>query len=197
MDKRARILDAAIALFLQNGIEKTTISHIVKKAGIAQGTFYLYFDTKLAVMPAIAEQMVATIHEKLYAFHNEATITEKMTHCVDVLFSNTSTYKELTKLVYTGFTQTEEVTQWETIYKPLYDWVYEAIVHAKKAGTVQTAIDGKAAARIIVGAIESTAEQIYLFDEAPVVQVTKMKESLVQFIVQGLCVSEKPSNSIK
>lgn len=191
MDKRARILQAAIELFLQQGIEKTTISHIVKKAGIAQGTFYLYFDTKLAVMPAIAEQMVVTIHDKLHAFSSTASITQKITHCVDVLFDNTSTYKELTKLVYTGFTQTDEITQWETIYKPLYDWVHDAIEQAKQDGTVQTAIEAKAAARILVGAIESTAEQIYLFDETPVVHVAQMKESIVQFIVSGLGVHEK------
>ena len=37
---------------------KTKISDIVKLAGIAQGTFYLYFPSKLSVMPAIAEVMV-------------------------------------------------------------------------------------------------------------------------------------------
>ena len=30
----------------------------MKLAGIAQGTFYLYFPSKLSVMPAIAEVMV-------------------------------------------------------------------------------------------------------------------------------------------
>ena len=37
---------------------KTKISDILKLAGIAQGTFYLYFPSKLSVMPAIAEVMV-------------------------------------------------------------------------------------------------------------------------------------------
>lgn len=40
------------------GRRKTKISDIVKLAGIAQGTFYLYFPSKLSVMPAIAEVMV-------------------------------------------------------------------------------------------------------------------------------------------
>ncbi len=44
--------------FRKKGVEKTKISDIVKLAGIAQGTFYLYFPSKLSVMPAIAEVMV-------------------------------------------------------------------------------------------------------------------------------------------
>ena len=41
MDKRAAIIDAAIAVFAEKGVEKATVSDIVKRAGIAQGTYYL------------------------------------------------------------------------------------------------------------------------------------------------------------
>ncbi|HRR68019.1 MAG TPA: TetR/AcrR family transcriptional regulator, partial [Desulfomonilia bacterium] len=33
--------ECAAGLFQTNGVEKTSISEIVKKAGIAKGTFYL------------------------------------------------------------------------------------------------------------------------------------------------------------
>lgn len=186
MDKKQRIIDAAIQLYLKNGIEKTTISHIVKEAGIAQGTFYLYFPTKLAVMPAIAEQMVATVHEKLMQIDRNATIREKMQNCINILFSNTNTYQELTKLIYTGFTQTEEVKQWEKIYSPLYAWVFEVIEEAQSNAEVDGKLDAKVVARIIIGAIESTAEQIYLFDDSPTTQVEHVKDNLLRFILNGL-----------
>ncbi len=56
--KKGRIIHAAIDIFSEKGIDQTKVSDIVKKAGIAQGTFYLYFPSKLAVMPSIAEVMV-------------------------------------------------------------------------------------------------------------------------------------------
>ncbi|MGT4652761.1 TetR/AcrR family transcriptional regulator, partial [Bacillus cereus] len=59
MSKREKIMLAAIDAFKEKGIEKTTISDIVKTAGVAQGTFYLYFPSKLSVMPAIAEHLIA------------------------------------------------------------------------------------------------------------------------------------------
>lgn len=44
--KRNSLLDSAFTLFLDNGFNKTSISDIVEKAGVAKGTFYLYFKDK-------------------------------------------------------------------------------------------------------------------------------------------------------
>jgi len=40
------IINAAVRIFFQNGFQKTRISDIVSEAGVAQGTFYLYFRSK-------------------------------------------------------------------------------------------------------------------------------------------------------
>lgn len=44
--KREALLDSAFKLFTDKGIYKTSISDIVKDAGVAKGTFYLYFEDK-------------------------------------------------------------------------------------------------------------------------------------------------------
>ena len=41
--KMDALFQSAYDLFLNQGIEKTSISDIAKKAGVAKGTFYLYF----------------------------------------------------------------------------------------------------------------------------------------------------------
>ena len=46
-DKKKRILDAALKLFIENGIDNTSISLISKEAGVAAGTLYLYFENKV------------------------------------------------------------------------------------------------------------------------------------------------------
>lgn len=45
-NKRLSLLDSAYDLFINKGFNNTTISDIVNKAGIAKGTFYLYFKDK-------------------------------------------------------------------------------------------------------------------------------------------------------
>ncbi|MGV8909906.1 MAG: TetR/AcrR family transcriptional regulator [Propionicimonas sp.] len=59
--RRAQVAGAAIRVFRERGVGGTAVSDIVKAAGIAQGTFYLYFDSKDEVLLAVAEQFVADV----------------------------------------------------------------------------------------------------------------------------------------
>jgi AcrR family transcriptional regulator len=45
-EKRELLLDAAIELFRGKGLHDTTVEEIARRAGVAKGTFYLYFQTK-------------------------------------------------------------------------------------------------------------------------------------------------------
>src|ERR1700730_5397338 len=60
-DKRSRILDAAQSLFLRYGVKRTALDDVVREAGIATGTLYLYFDSKDALFAAIAERLCAEL----------------------------------------------------------------------------------------------------------------------------------------
>ena len=44
--KQDALLNTAFDLFIRQGINKTTIAEIVEQAGVAKGTFYLYFKDK-------------------------------------------------------------------------------------------------------------------------------------------------------
>ncbi len=44
--KKQQLLDTAFELFTSKGISKTTIADISQQAGVAKGTFYLYFKNK-------------------------------------------------------------------------------------------------------------------------------------------------------
>lgn len=47
--KEANLLDSAFTLFTEKGIKDTSIQDIVDKAGVAKGTFYLYFKDKYEI----------------------------------------------------------------------------------------------------------------------------------------------------
>lgn len=46
LHKREKLLETALSLFLEKGLNKTSISDITTNAGVAKGTFYLYFRDK-------------------------------------------------------------------------------------------------------------------------------------------------------
>ena len=64
-EKYDKILQAAIEVISEKGLDKTSISDIVKRAGVAQGTFYLYYRSKNALVPAIAENLLSLSLEKI------------------------------------------------------------------------------------------------------------------------------------
>ncbi|MEA1907201.1 MAG: TetR/AcrR family transcriptional regulator [Euryarchaeota archaeon] len=59
--RRSELIDTAEELFLENGYEETTISEIVRNAGVAQGTFYHYFKSKDEVLSAITDRWIEEI----------------------------------------------------------------------------------------------------------------------------------------
>lgn len=54
--RRAALVSAAASVFAARGVANTAVSDVVKAAGVAQGTFYLYFDSKDDVVMAVAER---------------------------------------------------------------------------------------------------------------------------------------------
>lgn len=57
-ERREELMSAAARLFQANGIEPTTVEQITGEAGVAKGTFYLYFSSKDDVVYALREQFV-------------------------------------------------------------------------------------------------------------------------------------------
>jgi len=63
--RRAALIDAALALFSSEGVTATSVDDIVRSAGVAKGTFYLYFATKDDIVGAVAQRMVEGISDRI------------------------------------------------------------------------------------------------------------------------------------
>jgi AcrR family transcriptional regulator len=65
--RRQQLVEAAIAVFSAKGLQATSVDEIVSQAGVAKGTFYLYFATKDDIVTAIAERLVEGVAERIEA----------------------------------------------------------------------------------------------------------------------------------
>lgn len=54
------IIDVALACFLEAGYEATRLDDVARRAGVAKGTVYLYFETKERLFRAVVQQVTAT-----------------------------------------------------------------------------------------------------------------------------------------
>ena len=70
LQKRTSLLNTAFNLFTTKGVSKTSIAEISKNAGIAKGTFYLYFKDKYELQDVL---LAKTSHELFSKACKEAT----------------------------------------------------------------------------------------------------------------------------
>ena len=49
VERRAALLSTARQVFAQHGYHSTSIDDLIDAAGVARGTFYLYFESKRAI----------------------------------------------------------------------------------------------------------------------------------------------------
>lgn len=61
----AELVSAAAKTFAERGVQNTLVSDIVKMAGVAQGTFYLYFKTKDDIVLAVVDHLVGALQASL------------------------------------------------------------------------------------------------------------------------------------
>ncbi|MGE0786987.1 MAG: TetR/AcrR family transcriptional regulator [Sandaracinaceae bacterium] len=59
--RRRELLDAARDTFAQKGLTATTVDDIVAQAGVARGTFYLYFPDKRAIFEALVDEFLESL----------------------------------------------------------------------------------------------------------------------------------------
>lgn len=72
--RRARELqEVATELFIEKGIEETTIDEIVERAGVAKGTFYHYYPSKAALVNAIGRSVTEDFDSYIEAAMREQT----------------------------------------------------------------------------------------------------------------------------
>lgn len=55
-ERRNQLIDTALELFAERGLDNTTIKDLSVKAGVAQGLIYHYFDSKEDLLRAVVER---------------------------------------------------------------------------------------------------------------------------------------------
>src|SRR3954447_1880793 len=58
--RRNQILEAATTVFANKGFHRATIRDVAKAAGIADGTIYIYFENKTALLMGILDRLNET-----------------------------------------------------------------------------------------------------------------------------------------
>lgn len=185
-DKYERIIESAIEIISEKGFQKTVVSDIVRKAQVAQGTFYLYFSSKNALIPAIAERLLKMT---LYKIKESMSESKDFWHAlkiyIDETYKITDEYKDVLILCYSGLAFEYSMETWEKIYQPYYEW-FEQIIHkAISHKEINANINAVSYAKLLINLVENSAERFYIANDQNLTDEESKKE-LFLFIQRSL-----------
>lgn len=91
MESRMRLLEVAANEFATHGFHETKISTIVKKAGLTQPSFYLYFASKEAIFDELASEFHARVKDLMASVRLEEDVrhgdlSARLTETVETVF---------------------------------------------------------------------------------------------------------------
>jgi len=87
-NKREKILDAAVVEIARRGFNQTTVAMIAKRAGVADGTIYLYFQNKEEILFSLFDRAMGRfISEGTIHKDGSLTASEKLGRIIDLHLS--------------------------------------------------------------------------------------------------------------
>ncbi|MGH2509449.1 MAG: TetR/AcrR family transcriptional regulator [Ktedonobacteraceae bacterium] len=158
--RRAELLKIARQVFAEKGFDAATISEIVSRAGIAQGTFYLYFPSKISVVITLAEEIQVSIEQSLRTSYAESVSLDAMIEkSVESAFHIMGQFRDILALVHSGIRWPEFEEVRSRIFPPYHALLAEIIRQGQALGTVNSTINPEATAVFIVGLVYYAANQ--------------------------------------
>nr|BBH94869.1 TetR family transcriptional regulator [Thermogemmatispora argillosa] len=163
--RKAELLRISREVFAEKGFEATTISEIVARAGVAQGTFYWYFPSKASVLTTLAREMQERIETALRRAYDEAhSLQEMIERSVAETFQIMSEYRDILAIVHFNTCWTEHPAERQHIFAPYYGLIAEIIRQEQQRGTLSPTINPEVTAILIVGTVYYAAEECYIYN---------------------------------
>ncbi|MDB5099836.1 MAG: TetR family transcriptional regulator [Cyanobacteria bacterium RYN_339] len=154
--RRAELLKAARKVFAEHGYEAATVQAIVREAGVAQGTFYLYFPAKQdALVELRADLFRKVVEAVLQAVGEEEDRSAWVRLGVSAVFNTAYRHRDLLRvLVATAGTAGGQGT--DVALQACVDRLAVVLEHELAAGRL-AAMDPRATAHMVVVLLEQLA----------------------------------------
>ncbi len=187
-DKRRQILDAAITVFSEKGFHKSRVSDVARAGGVADGTIYLYFKSKDAILIAIFEEAMREMIAGVQAA--TAQLTDPMDRLrrfavfhMENVEQQRATAKVLQVELRLSNTFMKEYKP--TALQEYLDIIGDAIVAGQDQGLVRPDVNPIIARRAFFGALDEIAMQWILTPRARY-GLKESAEQIAELFVRGL-----------
>lgn len=134
-ERKQEILHAAITVFSEKGYDKTKMSDIADKIGVAQGLCYRYFSSKEVLFESAIEQyaMLLTLPMQKVIRDNSLTIKQKLSY-LPVFLELEKQEKDYYKVFHSENNKKMHDQLSLKICEMMYPYAVEAIITANEKG---------------------------------------------------------------
>lgn len=184
-EHRRRLLDAAAAEFAAKGLEGARVDDISLAAGLAKGTIYNYFDSKLEVFRAVIGEWTRRSAEVREVTAEDAPIGEKLRA---IIIADMKAAEEMEEFARTAFREVisapaDVVEQLLPAWDPVDEEMARVIVQAQEAGELRTDRTPAELARMFVALVNGLMLEHWMPGSS--VQLDDIADLAVDYYLDG------------
>ena len=159
--KREQILDAAVLEIARRGYYGTTVSTIARRAGVADGTIYLYFKSKEDLLVSIFERAMQRFNEEAACIVEEdgAGAEDKLRRLVALHLSLLGEDRDLAVIFQVEFRHTLHILE-RLSRSRMRDYlalIARVVEQGKQEGVFKHDLDALFAAKVVFGILDEMA----------------------------------------
>ena len=159
--RREHLINCAIGIYVNHGIEGARRSHVALKAGVSVPTVYAYFNTRESLTEAVLQTVDARITEIVWNAAAEDGLAFDKILNVARAFSNTVEQDSAIMKIWLDWSTAFENATWplyEDLQKRVASLFCEIIRAGQKGGELSQNLDPEIAAYIIIGGGQMAAQ---------------------------------------
>ena len=186
-ERRAQVLRHAKRIFARKGYHRTNIADIITGAGIARGTFYLYFQSKRDIFEELLEQALRELRNRIQRLRigpGEASPVDQLRDNLNRVLRFVLAERELTDILLnhsTGFDR-----ELDGRIRDFYQRVAEQIQRSLDLGIEMDLVrkcDTRAVSYCILGGVKEAVGQLSRERRRP---AGRLAEEILDFGLRGV-----------
>jgi TetR/AcrR family fatty acid metabolism transcriptional regulator len=187
-DKRERILDAAVRVFARKGFHATRVSEVAKAAGVADGTIYLYFESKDHLLVSLFEHRVERLLAYLEAELPRApSAAHRLQRIIELQLGLLEGERDLAEVVTVILRQSTKLMKEYAApkFNAYLDVIARVIAEGQAAGELRDDVSPHLAARAVFGALDGIT-MTWALGKADHGGLVRAAGQLVEIVLRGL-----------
>ena len=187
-ERKKMVVRCAKAVFSQKGYYQASISDIIQRAGIARGTFYLYFQSKRDVFNSILDELAKDLEGVIKRINLDpsASTLEQLRSILRSIIMLALEDRDMTRIVLrrAGGLDSEFDGKLREFYETVLSMIESSLQHGIEHGLVREC-NTKVVACCILGCMKEMVN--YIFSDAEAIsQLDHILDEVLDFGLQGV-----------